>query len=110
MAALRESFAAGPWALVCADSGLIETPEDRTLAELARSAAVTGTTLIALVRDAEDEGAARAAGVTVTLRKPFEREALERLLERHAPEVADPSGGAPGAAGPEPDPREWGAR
>jgi CheY-like chemotaxis protein len=111
-AALRESLAAGPWTLICADSGLAETPEGGSLGEMARAAALAGATLVALVRDAEDESAARAAGVNVTLRKPFERDVLERLLERHTPEIAGPSGSTPGGAGhePDPDPREWGAR
>lgn len=100
---LRAMLANGPWALVCADSGLSETPGAELLGDLVRSPAAAGAAIVALVRDAEDDAAARAAGVYGTLRKPIDRLALERLLERLGHD-------APAAPGGEPDPREWGAR
>jgi len=109
-AELRASFAEGPWTLVCADGGLSDGRGGAFLSELTRACASEGTAVVALVCDAEDESVARAAGVTVTLRKPFDREAFERLLDRIAPEASPSPGGGSGTTGPEPDPREWGAR
>ncbi|MEK7330327.1 MAG: hypothetical protein AAB113_05945, partial [Candidatus Eisenbacteria bacterium] len=72
-----------------------------------RRAGATRSPLVALVRDAADETVARAAGVTATLRKPYEREALERVLARLVPDLPGGSGRGHGGAA---DPREWGAR
>ncbi len=119
-AELRVLLADGPWALVCVDGGLPDGGSGEFLAELVRAfgvaggiaggVAAAGTAIVALVRDADDESVARAAGVRVTLRKPVDREALSHLLDRLAPDVSTSSGGGPGALGHEPDPREWGAR
>jgi CheY-like chemotaxis protein len=108
--ALRAALTEGPWALVFADGGLPDVRTGDLLGELARTAEAAGAAMVALVRDADDESAARAAGVMMTLRKPFDREGLEHLLGRIAPETSPSSGGAPGALGHESDPREWGAR
>lgn len=106
-AELRTALTEGPWALVFADGGLPDVRTGDLLGELSRSAEAAGAAMVALVRDSDDESVARAAGVTTTLRKPFDREGLERLLGRIAP-VTSPSSG--GALGHENDPREWGAR
>jgi len=105
---LRAMLSRGPWTLVCADSGLSDVPGVDLMHDLARSSAAAGAAIVALVRDAEDDAAARAAGVHATLRKPIDRDALEQLIERlvhHAP-----SAGHAGSLGNDPDPREWGAR
>jgi len=109
-AELRASLAEGPWTLVCADGGLPDGQGGAFLSELTRASATAGAALVALVRDADDESVARAAGVTMMLRKPFDREAFEQLLDRLAPDASTSRGGGSGVTGHEPDPREWGAR
>ena len=109
-AELRASLAEGPWTLVCADGGLPDGQGGAFLSELTRASATAGAALVALVRDADDESVARAAGVTMMLRKPFDREAFEQLLDRLAADASTSPGGGSGATGHEPDPREWGAR
>ena len=104
---LREWLPRGPWALVCADCVLPDVQGDDFLRDLAQQAEVAPFPLVALVRDAADETAARASGAVATLRKPFEREARELVLSRLAPEASGRSGADRGMA---PDPREWGAR
>jgi len=106
---LRAMLTRGPWALVCADSGLSDVPGVDLLHDLARSSTAAGAAIVALVRDEEDDAAARAAGVHATLRKPIDREALERLLEQLVHD-APPASGHGGSLGNDPDPREWGAR
>jgi two-component system, OmpR family, response regulator len=109
-AELRASLADGPWALVCADGGLPDGQDGAFLSELARATAAARSPLVVLVRDADDEAAARSAGVTVTLRKPLDRVALEQLLARLAPEASASPGSGPGTTRHDSDPREWGAR
>jgi CheY-like chemotaxis protein len=98
----------GPWAVVFADGGLPDVRTGDLLGELSRTAESAGAAMVALVRDADDESVARTAGVTMTLRKPFDRMGLERLLGQIAPATSPASGG--GTLGHENDPREWGAR
>jgi len=52
------------------------------LIEMIRGAGATGSAAGALVRDADDERVAQSAGVAATLRKPYERDALTRVLAR----------------------------
>ena len=106
-AELRTLLPHGPWALVCADIELPDARGGAFLLELMRSAGATRSPLVVLVRDAADEAVARAAGVAATLRKPYEREVLERVLARLVPHV--PGGARPDTGGTA-DPREWGAR
>lgn len=107
-AQLRAALTEGAWALVFADGGLPDMRTGDLLGELSRTAGAAGAAMVALVRDADDESVARAAGVSMTLRKPFDRDALERVLGRLAPAASPASGGA--THGHENDPREWGAR
>jgi CheY-like chemotaxis protein len=101
----------GPWALVCADLELPDARGEAFLREALRSAEAVPAPLVALVRDAADETVARAAGVAATLRKPFEREALERVLAALLPDLPRSTGREPAPApAPAPDPRDWGAR
>jgi CheY-like chemotaxis protein len=77
----------GDWSLICLD---VELPEGRgteILKAVAKAPGVisAGTPLVGLVRDAADVAAANVAGVTRTLRKPFERPALEHLLAQINP-------------------------
>jgi two-component system, OmpR family, response regulator len=108
-AELQEALAEGPWTLICADGGLPDGRGGEFLSELVGSSTGAGPAIVALVADADEESAARAAGVRATLRKPFDREALDRLLDGLAPDVPAASGGS-GTLGDDPDPREWGAR
>ncbi len=107
-AELRAAMAEGPWTLVCADSGLAEAPGASPMTDHLRAAGAAGATLVALVRDGEDERRARDAGVTAILRKPFERAAFDRLLARLA--QAPATGDGNDERDDDPDPREWGAR
>ncbi|MBI1795564.1 MAG: response regulator [Candidatus Eisenbacteria bacterium] len=84
---LRELLPHGPWTLVFADVDLPDGHGADLLAEARRH--LDGAALVALVRDAADEATARAAGVRVTLRKPFERDALERALRAAVPGAAE---------------------
>ncbi len=94
--ALAAELARGDWALVCVD---VELPDGRGREHLraareaherAQAARPTPGALVALVRDAEDVAEAKAAGISRTLRKPFDRGALEQLLAR----VGGHAGGA----------------
>jgi CheY-like chemotaxis protein len=79
---LRLALERQRWTLVCAD---VELPDQRgteLLGPLAEQAKRDGHSLVALVRDGADAEAARAAGIVHSLRKPFELEALDRLLSR----------------------------
>jgi len=88
-AELKQELDRSPWNLVCVD---IELPDHRgadhlrevreALEAAAARAGHAPPALIALVRDAEDIAAARAAGLTRTLRKPFGRGALMEQLQR----------------------------
>lgn len=103
-AELKALLPAGPWALVCADIDLPDGRGDALLRELMSRAGASHSPLVVLVRDAADEAVARTLGVAATLRKPYEREALDQILARLVP-------GLPRGARPAPtDPREWGAR
>lgn len=106
-AELRTLLTRGPWALVCADLELPDAGGEAFLREVARSAEAARSPLVALVRDAADETVARAAGVAGTLRKPFEREALERVLAALVPDLPRGPGRGPAAGA---DPRDSGAR
>lgn len=106
-AELRTLLPDGPWALVCADLELPDARGEAFLLEVMRGAGATRSPMVALVRDAADEAVARAAGVAATLRKPYERESLERILMRLVPDLPGDPGRGPGG---NPDPRDWGAR
>jgi CheY-like chemotaxis protein len=81
-AELFEALEGDRWSLLCVD---IELPDRaqasvlRGLMEVLRERR-SGAALVALVRDATDIAVARAAGIQSTLRKPFDRDSLERLL------------------------------
>jgi CheY-like chemotaxis protein len=71
-----------PFGFVFAD---VELPDQRGaayLAPLVERLSAVGTSVVALVRDVADTEAARVAGVTHMLRKPFDSDALDRLLHR----------------------------
>jgi CheY-like chemotaxis protein len=78
---LHAALPKGPWTVVFVD---VELPDAHGAALLDHLRGRLGgtTRLVALVRDLADEGVARAAGVAASLRKPFERDSLERLLTR----------------------------
>lgn len=69
----------GAWRLVFVD---VELPDayGPDLLRHVMDGVAGGVPVVALVRDADDLSTARAAGVTHALRKPFERDELERLL------------------------------
>jgi CheY-like chemotaxis protein len=71
---LAAALTDGPWDIVLADVAL----PDATRAEHLRRHA--DGRWVALTRDREDERIAREAGVSLSLRKPFESDHLERLL------------------------------
>jgi CheY-like chemotaxis protein len=75
---------ASDWSLICVDVELPEARGVELLKAVAGSARVhaAGTPVVALVRDDADVNAANAAGITRSLRKPFERRAVEGLLEK----------------------------
>ncbi len=75
-AALREALERESWDLVCVD---VELPDARGHEALSFALA-HGAPTVALVRDAQDEDLARRAGITRTLRKPFDQEEVLRLL------------------------------
>ena len=77
---LRAEVQRGPWALVFVDVELPDTHGAEVLKDLVARHSTIPT--VALIRDVQDAEVARAAGVPHALRKPFEREALERLLTR----------------------------
>jgi CheY-like chemotaxis protein len=70
------------WALVCVDVDLPDGRGESLLRMVGEVAGKQGPSLVALVRDEEDETAARAAGVSRMLHKPFDLEALTGLLTR----------------------------
>jgi len=81
-AELFEALEDGPWALVCVD---VDLPDARGAAMLRavrdrlRADEISEADLVALVREGEED-IAREAGVVRSLRKPWNRAALERLL------------------------------
>ena len=83
-AELWGALAAGPWSLICVDIDLPDASGVELLRETAaRQAQIARPApIVALVRDAEDAAFSAEAGVRRVLRKPFDRPALERLLER----------------------------
>lgn len=72
---LRHALARQPWAALFVDVALPDSPRGAHLAWLA------SRPVVALVRDARDEGLAQAAGARLALRKPFERSDLLRVLQ-----------------------------
>jgi DNA-binding response OmpR family regulator len=72
----------GDWTLVCVDLELPDGSQAPMLRRVLETQRRRGSraTVVALVRDATDVAEARSAGVTITLRKPFDRDALMRLL------------------------------
>jgi CheY-like chemotaxis protein len=84
-AALGPELERGDWTLVCLD---VELPDARgrgylgaARAALERPRAGAPPVFIALVRDLEDAAEAQAAGIPLMLRKPYDRGALELMLE-----------------------------
>ena len=79
-AALRAELERGAWSLACVD---VELPDETGAAFLAGLVARHGarTPFLALVRDAEDRAAARHAGIERMLRKPFDHQELEQVLD-----------------------------
>jgi len=72
-----------PWTVVFADTDLPDAAAGSALAVLApRRADGSAAPVVALVRDGEDVQAAAAAGVVLTLAKPYERAELLALLDR----------------------------
>jgi CheY-like chemotaxis protein len=75
---LDDALTRGPWSMVMAD---VDLP-DSTHAEHLRRLVASGTPcVVALVRDRDDEALALASGIRHSLRKPFEAETLDRLLQ-----------------------------
>lgn len=70
------------WAVVCVDVDLPDGCGEELLRMVGEVAGKQGPSLVALVRDEEDATAARAAGVSRMLHKPFDLEALTSLLSR----------------------------
>lgn len=72
----------GPWALVCADFAMPDGSGERHLKRLLdfRAASREPFTFVVLTRDAGEEAIARGAGAVLHLRKPFETEALHRVI------------------------------
>jgi len=83
-AGMWAELARGPWTFVFADFAMPDAQGREHVARLLehRAASAEPYTLVVLSRDAEDERVAIEGGVTRLLRKPFEAEALDRLLER----------------------------
>ena len=73
---LRGALERSDWSVVFVD---VELPDARG-AEHLRDLARLRATVVALVRDAADEDAAASQGIVRTLRKPFDADALRRLL------------------------------
>jgi CheY-like chemotaxis protein len=70
-----------PWWVVFADTDLPDAVAGSALGRLApRRADGTPAPVVALVRDADDVRAAAMAGITHTLAKPYEQDALRALL------------------------------
>jgi len=74
--ALRAALERPDWSVVFVD---VDLPDARGAEHLGEVAGL-GATVVALVRDAADERVAAAQGITRTLRKPFDADALGRLL------------------------------
>jgi CheY-like chemotaxis protein len=106
-AELRALLPHGPWALVCVDLELPDACGPGFLNEVIAGAGATHSPLVSLVRDAADDSMARAAGVAATLRKPYERDALDRVLARLVPDLLGRPRDAQGGAA---DPFDWGRR
>ena len=84
-AALWPELERGDWAVVCLDVELHDARGRGYLgaarAVLERPGAGAVPVVIALVRDLEDATEAEAAGIPLLLRKPYDRGALESMLE-----------------------------
>lgn len=74
--ALRAALQRPDWSVVFVD---VDLPDARGAQHLGEVAGLEAT-VVALVRDAADERVAAAQGITRTLRKPFDADALGRLL------------------------------
>ena len=74
---LDEALTRGPWTVVMAD---VDLPDSAHADHLRRLVAAGTPCMVALVRDRDDEELALASGIRHSLRKPFEAEALDRLL------------------------------
>lgn len=72
---LRHAIGLGTWDVLFVDVALPDSPRGEHLISLA------GSNAVALVRDPHDERLATAAGVRLSLRKPFERGELLRVIE-----------------------------
>lgn len=85
-AAMWEELRRGPWSIVCADFAMPDSWGRAHLERLLdhRANCREPYQLVVLTRDADEEVVARDAGATLMLRKPFENEALDRLLPTHA--------------------------
>lgn len=85
-ASMWEELRRGPWSLVCADFAMPDSWGRPHLERLLdhRANCREPYQLVVLTRDADEEVVARDAGATLMLRKPFENEALDRLLPTHA--------------------------
>jgi CheY-like chemotaxis protein len=71
-----------PWTIVLVDVDLPDAAAGSALTAIAPLRADGGAApVVALVRDADDASQARSRGVSRTLAKPYEREALIELLE-----------------------------
>jgi len=80
-AELFETFAPGDWDIVFVDVALPDAFGAALFTALLERGADRGR-LVALVRDADDAREAERAGVTRTLRKPFEVDAVHALLAK----------------------------
>lgn len=85
-ASMWEELRRGPWTIVCADFAMPDSWGRAHLERLLdhRANCREPYQLVVLTRDADEEVVARDAGATLLLRKPFENEALDRLLPTHA--------------------------
>lgn len=81
-AELDDALAVAEHELVCVDVELPDRGGDELLGRLNADLAGRDLVLVALVRDADDDDAARRAGIHRTLRKPFDDRALDELLLR----------------------------
>jgi CheY-like chemotaxis protein len=79
---LHGALRRGAWALVAVDVDLPDARGPEFVAAVGQASArlATAPPMVALVRDADDEAVAHASGVHITLRKPFAREDVERVL------------------------------
>lgn len=84
-AELSREILEGPWSLVCVDVDLGDRRGQSLLVEVRERLSATREprpTLVALVRDADDLEAVKAAGISLWLRKPFDPESLRALLTK----------------------------